>query len=88
MNLDWPVEANLNVLAQSLERDVDDLMITILDRERHADLIRRVRAAGARVKLIGDGDVVASLQVGVRGTGVHALMGSGGAPEGCCRRRP
>jgi len=82
VNLDWPVEANLNVLAQSLERDVDDLMITILDRERHADLIRQVRATGARVKLIGDGDVVASLQVGVRGTGVHALMGSGGAPEG------
>ncbi|GAA5502863.1 D-fructose 1,6-bisphosphatase class 2/sedoheptulose 1,7-bisphosphatase [Deinococcus xinjiangensis] len=82
VNLDWPVEANLNVLAQSLERDVEDLMITILDRERHAELIRRVRAAGARVKLIGDGDVVAGLAVGVRGTGVHALMGSGGAPEG------
>ena len=82
VNLDWPVEANLNVLAQSLDRDVDDLMITILDRERHADLIRRVRAAGARVKLIGDGDVVAGIAVGVRGSGVHALMGSGGAPEG------
>ncbi len=82
VNLDWPVEANLNVLAQSLDRDVDDLMITILDRERHADLIRRVRATGARVKLIGDGDVVAGIAVGVRGTGVHALMGSGGAPEG------
>ncbi|WP_394649253.1 class II fructose-bisphosphatase, partial [uncultured Deinococcus sp.] len=82
VNLDWPVEANLHVLAQALDRDVEDLMITILDRERHEDLIRRVRAAGARVKLIGDGDVVAGLAVGVRGTGVHALMGSGGAPEG------
>lgn len=82
VNLDWPVEANINVIAQSLGRDVDDLMITILDRERHADLIRRVRATGARVKLIGDGDVIAGLAVGVRGTGVHALMGSGGAPEG------
>ncbi|MDB5046060.1 MAG: fructose 1,6-bisphosphatase [Deinococcus sp.] len=82
VNIDWPVEANLSVIAQSLERDVEDLLITILDRERHADLIGRVRAAGARVKLIGDGDVVASLAVGVRGTGVHALMGSGGAPEG------
>lgn len=82
VNLDWPVEANLNVLAQSLEREVDDLMITILDRERHADLIRRVRATGARVKLIGDGDVIAGIAVGVRGSGVHALMGSGGAPEG------
>ncbi|GGL73308.1 fructose-1,6-bisphosphatase [Deinococcus aerolatus] len=82
VNLEWPVEANLNVLAQSLARDVDDLMITILDRERHADLIRRVRATGARVKLIGDGDVIAGIAVGVRGSGVHALMGSGGAPEG------
>ena len=67
VNLDWPVEANLSVIAQSLERDVEDLMITILDRERHADLIQRVRATGARVKLIGDGDVVAGLAVGVRG---------------------
>jgi fructose-1,6-bisphosphatase II len=82
VNLDWPVEANLHVLAQALDRDVEDLMITILDRERHEGLIQRVRAAGARVKLIGDGDVVAGLAVGVRGTGVHALMGSGGAPEG------
>ncbi|ASN81245.1 MULTISPECIES: class II fructose-bisphosphatase [Deinococcus] len=82
VNLDWPVEANVAALAQALERDVDDLLITILDRERHADLIRRVRQTGARVKLIGDGDVIAGLAVGVRGSGVHALMGSGGAPEG------
>lgn len=82
VNLEWPVEANLHVIAQTMNRDLDELMITILDRERHADLIRRVRDTGARVKLIGDGDVVASLAVGVRGSGVHALMGSGGAPEG------
>lgn len=82
VHLEWPVEANLAALAQSLDRDVEDLLVTILDRERHAELIRRVRAAGARVKLIGDGDVVAGLAVAVRGTGVHALMGSGGAPEG------
>ena len=82
VNLDWPVEANLAAIAQSLDRSVPDLLVVILDRERHAELIGRVRGAGARVKLIGDGDVVASLAVGVRGTGVHALMGSGGAPEG------
>lgn len=82
VNLDWPVEANLAAIAQSLDRRVEDLLIVILDRDRHQDLIGRVRGAGARVKLIGDGDVVASLAVGVRGTGVHALMGSGGAPEG------
>lgn len=82
VNIDWPVEANISVIAQSLERDVSDLMITVLDRERHIDLIRQIRNTGARVKLIGDGDVVAGLAVGVRGTGVHAMMGSGGAPEG------
>ncbi|WP_189092359.1 class II fructose-bisphosphatase [Deinococcus ruber] len=82
VHLDWPVEANLAAIAQSLERRVEDLLIVILDRERHQGLIQRVRGAGARVKLIGDGDVVAGLAVGVRGTGVHALMGSGGAPEG------
>ena len=82
VNLDWPVEANLAAIAQSLDRTVADLLVVILDRDRHQELIERVRGAGARVKLIGDGDVVASLAVGVRGTGVHALMGSGGAPEG------
>jgi len=88
VNLDWPVEANLAAIAQSLDRSVQDLLVVILDRERHTDLIRRVRTAGARVKLIGDGDVVASLAVGVRGTGVHALMGSGGAPEGVLSAAP
>ena len=82
VNLDWPVEANLAAIAQCLDRTVKDLLVVILDRDRHQELIGRVRGAGARVKLIGDGDVVASLAVGVRGTGVHALMGSGGAPEG------
>ena len=82
VSLDWPVEANLRAIALSLTREVEDLMVVILDRERYQDLIARVRAAGARVKLIGDGDVIAGLAVAVRGTGVHALMGSGGAPEG------
>lgn len=82
VNIEWPVEANIKNLAQALERAPEDLMVTILDRERHRDLIQQVRAAGARVKLIGDGDVIAGLAVAMRGTGVHALMGSGGAPEG------
>ena len=54
----------------------------ILDRPRHADLIAEVRATGARIKLISDGDVSASISCAVQGTGVHALMGIGGAPEG------
>ncbi|TSA83123.1 class II fructose-bisphosphatase [Deinococcus detaillensis] len=82
VHLDWPVEANIAALAQALSRKPGDLLISILDRERHTDLIARVRQSGARVNLIADGDVIASLAVGVRGTGIHALMGSGGAPEG------
>jgi fructose-1,6-bisphosphatase II len=82
VSLEYPVEANLNIVAQSLDRRIEDVVVVVLDRPRHEDLIRRIRACGARVKLIGDGDVIAALAVAVRGTGVHALMGSGGAPEG------
>ncbi len=82
VSLDYSVAENLQILAKALDRDVDDLLVTILDRERHTDTIRQIREAGARVKLIGDGDVIASLAVAVRGSGVHCLMGSGGAPEG------
>ena len=82
VDMSWPVAANLQAIAASLNRDVDDLTIVILDRDRHAELIREVRAAGARVKLIGDGDVIAALSAVVRGTNVHAVMGTGGAPEG------
>jgi fructose-1,6-bisphosphatase II len=82
VDLTWPVAANLRGIAMSLDRDVKDLTVTILDRERHANLIKQVRDAGARVKLIGDGDVIAALAAAVRGTNVHAVMGTGGAPEG------
>lgn len=82
VNLDWPVAANLGSVAQSLERRVEDLTVVILDRPRHAELLKQVRDAGARVKLIGDGDVIAALSAAVRNTGVHAVMGIGGAPEG------
>ncbi len=82
VNLAWPVEANLSTIAQSLDRRVEDLTVVILDRERHVGLLQRVRRAGARVKLIGDGDVIAAISAAVRNTGVHAVMGTGGAPEG------
>ncbi len=82
VGLDWPVEANLRAIALALNRDVEDLVVVVLDRPRHEKLIREIRAAGARVKLIGDGDVIAALAVALRGTGVHAVMGIGGAPEG------
>jgi fructose-1,6-bisphosphatase II len=77
-----PVEENLAAMARALRRSVTDLVITILDRPRHAELIARVRGAGARIKLISDGDVSAAIAAAVRGTGVHGVMGIGGAPEG------
>ncbi len=82
VDLGWPVDANLKALALSMNRNVEDLVIVVLDRPRHEELIREIREAGARVKLIGDGDVIAALAAAIRGTGVHAVMGSGGAPEG------
>ena len=73
---------NLKNIAQRLNRDVDDLVIIVLDRPRHEKLIADIRKAGARIKLIGDGDLSAGIAAAVLGTGVHAVMGSGGAPEG------
>jgi fructose-1,6-bisphosphatase II len=76
-----PVE-NLIRIADALGRKVADLTVVILDRERHAELIDKVRGAGARIKLISDGDLSAAISCAVMGTGVHAVMGIGGAPEG------
>ncbi len=82
VDLDWPVAANLQAIASSLDRSVRDLTVVILDRPRHEQLLAEVRKTGARVKLIGDGDVIAALSATVRGTNIHAVMGTGGAPEG------
>jgi fructose-1,6-bisphosphatase II len=73
---------NLHRIAEALGRGVNDITVIILDRPRHEDLIREVREAGARIKLITDGDVIAAISCAVSGTGVHAVMGTGGAPEG------
>jgi fructose-1,6-bisphosphatase class II len=77
-----PVADNLKALARALNRDVDDLVVIVLDRPRHETLIADIRKAGARIRLIGDGDLSAGISVAVSGTGVHAVMGTGGAPEG------
>jgi len=82
IDLDAPVATNLKAIAKSLGRDVDDLVVIVLDRERHDKLVSDIRAAGARIKLIGDGDLSAGISAAVRGTNVHAVMGIGGAPEG------
>lgn len=73
---------NLHRIAEALGRKVSDLTVVILDRPRHEDLIGEVRGAGARIKLIGDGDLPAAISCAVSGTGIHAVMGIGGAPEG------
>jgi fructose-1,6-bisphosphatase II len=78
---DSPTE-NLGRIAEALGRRVNDITVVILERPRHDDLIAEVRAAGARIKLIGDGDLSAAISCAVSGTGVHAVMGIGGAPEG------
>ena len=77
-----PVKENLKAIAKRLDRDVQNLVIIVLDRPRHARLIQEIREAGARIRLIGDGDLSAGISVALRGTGVHAVMGIGGAPEG------
>jgi fructose-1,6-bisphosphatase II len=79
---DAPVADNLKNIARRLQRGVDDLVVIVLDRPRHEKLIADIRKAGARIKLIGDGDLSAGIAAAVIGTGVHCVMGSGGAPEG------
>lgn len=73
---------NLRRIAKALKVYVEDLCVVILDRPRHQDLIRECRAAGARIKLIGDGDVAAAIATAKEGSDVNVLMGIGGAPEG------
>ena len=82
VELDAPVTDNLKAIAKRLDRDVEDLVIIVLDRPRHEKLITDIRSAGARIRLIGDGDLSAGISAAVVGTGVHAVMGIGGAPEG------
>jgi fructose-1,6-bisphosphatase II / sedoheptulose-1,7-bisphosphatase len=82
VSLDAPVAENLRAIARSLERDVEDLVVIVLDRPRHENLVEEIRATGARIRLIGDGDLSAGIAAAVVGSGVHAVMGTGGAPEG------
>ncbi|MGA7614826.1 MAG: class II fructose-bisphosphatase [Thermoanaerobaculia bacterium] len=76
------VKENIEAMATAFRRDVNELTIVVLDRERHQDLIAQIRDAGARIKLISDGDLSAGIAASIRGTGVHGSMGIGGAPEG------
>lgn len=82
VHIDATPTENVRNVAKALDRDVEDIVVCILDRERHADLIREVREAGARIRLISDGDVFGAVATAIEGTGIHLYMGAGGAPEG------
>jgi fructose-1,6-bisphosphatase II len=82
VDLDAPVKDNLQAIAKSLDRKIEDLVVMVLERPRHEKLINDIRATGARIKLISDGDLSAGISAAVIGAGVHAVMGIGGAPEG------
>ncbi|MDP9727783.1 class II fructose-bisphosphatase [Alicyclobacillus tolerans] len=82
VHLDASVKENLNAVAKATNKDISDVVVVIMDRPRHEKLIEEVRDAGARIKLIQDGDVAAALNTAFEGTGVDMLLGMGGAPEG------
>ncbi|GBG58533.1 fructose-1,6-bisphosphatase [Sporomusaceae bacterium FL31] len=82
IDINAPVTQNLKAVATALDRKVEDLTVVILDRERHSKIINEIREAGARIKLITDGDVSPAINVAIDGTGVHMMIGIGGAPEG------
>ena len=82
VSLDASVADNLGAIAECLGRRVQDLVVGVLDRSRHERLIAEIRETGARIQLIGDGDLSAGISAAVRGSGVHAVIGTGGAPEG------
>ncbi|TVQ17686.1 MAG: class II fructose-bisphosphatase [Leptolyngbya sp. DLM2.Bin15] len=73
---------NLKILSECLDRSIEELVVVVMKRDRHNDLIKEIRDAGARVRLISDGDVSAAISCAFSGTNIHALMGIGAAPEG------
>ena len=82
IDIDASVETNLKNIAKAKGKTVRELTVIVLDRPRHGQLLDDIRSAGARIKLISDGDVVAGLQAAMLGSGVDVLMGIGGTPEG------
>lgn len=82
IHIDASATENVQNVAKALKRDVEDIVVCILERERHEDLIAEVRQAGARIRLISDGDVFGAVATAIEGTGIHLYIGAGGAPEG------
>jgi len=82
IDINAPIIENLKAVASAMDRRVEDLTVVILDRPRHDRIVKEVRDAGARIKLISDGDVSPAINAAIEGTGIHMLLGIGGAPEG------
>lgn len=82
VDINAPVIDNLRAVAQAKNKDIEDLVVVILNRKRHEKMIDEIRQAGARIKLLPDGDVAAAINTAFGDTGVDILLGSGGAPEG------
>ena len=81
IDIEAPVKDNLTKIAKAMGRKIGELTVTVLDRPRHEQLLKDIRAAGARVKLISDGDIAGGIQAILPDTGVNVLMGIGGSPE-------
>ncbi|SES82196.1 fructose-1,6-bisphosphatase II [Natronincola peptidivorans] len=82
VDINAPIRQNLEAVAKALDKNIEDVTVIIQDRERHKDIIKEVREAGARIKLFSDGDVAAAMATGFEETGVDIMLGIGGAPEG------
>jgi fructose-1,6-bisphosphatase II len=82
IDIEASVAENLKNIAKAKKRTVSEITVVVLDRPRHEQLLSEIRSAGARVKLISDGDISAGLQAAMPETGVDVLMGIGGTPEG------
>jgi fructose-1,6-bisphosphatase II len=82
IDINAPVKDNLQGVAKALDKPIREVTVIMLDRPRHAELLAEVRAAGARVKMVSDGDIAAGIQAAMPNTGVDVLMGIGGTTEG------
>jgi fructose-1,6-bisphosphatase/sedoheptulose 1,7-bisphosphatase-like protein len=84
VHIDASPTENVRNVAKALKRPVEDIVVCILDRDRHTDLIAEVRSAGARIRLISDGDVFGAVATAIGGTGIHLYLGAGRRFGGCC----
>lgn len=82
VHIDLPVEMNIRRLAKALNKDVTELIVSVLNRPRHAELIHRIRETGARIKLFGAGDIATAISTCFPQAGIDMMLGIGGAPEG------